>query len=208
MIKAVFFDFEGTIAKGLPVLIHCVNQLADEYKYHQITDSSELRSISLRDGIKNHLGLSLHQLPRFACKLKTLLDHHVKEIKLVTGIKPILVELAKKYSVGLITLVSQETVKHVLDRNQVKGIKFVYHDSPVFRKAQIIKHLMKRYCLDKSEVVYVGDRVEDIQACKKDGITIIAVTWGYNTKELLQSDAPDYLIDSPDELHKILREIA
>ncbi|MBW2999519.1 HAD-IA family hydrolase [Candidatus Woesearchaeota archaeon] len=118
--------------------------------------------------------------------------------------KIILKKLSKFYVVGIITSVSKETFKHVMEKNEIKGIKFVYPDSPIIGKHNAIKYLLRRYCLTNSEVMYVGDKIEDIQACKKAGIKIIAVPWGYNTKAALKKENPDYLVDKPQELLKIL----
>ena len=51
---------------------------------------------------------------------------------------------------------------------------------------------------------FVGDEVRDIEAGKKVGINTIAVSWGYNTKSALDKEHPDYLIDFPLELEKII----
>ena len=58
--------------------------------------------------------------------------------------------------------------------------------------------------LSKSDVYFVGDEVRDIDAGKKTGIKTIAVSWGYNTKDALAKEHPDYLIDSPLELKDIV----
>ena len=41
-------------------------------------------------------------------------------------------------------------------------------------------------------------------ACKKCKISIIAVTWGFDSKELLESKNPDYLADTPEKLLEII----
>ena len=56
----------------------------------------------------------------------------------------------------------------------------------------------------KSNVYFVGDEVRDIEAGKKTRIKTIAVSWGYNTKDALARERPDYLIDSPLDLKTIV----
>jgi phosphoglycolate phosphatase-like HAD superfamily hydrolase len=53
-------------------------------------------------------------------------------------------------------------------------------------------------------VVYVGDEERDVVAARQAGVDIAAVTWGYNSPELLAVQEPDYLIDYPDELRTLL----
>jgi phosphoglycolate phosphatase-like HAD superfamily hydrolase len=50
----------------------------------------------------------------------------------------------------------------------------------------------------------VCDEVRDIEAAKKSGIKSIAVAWGYNTKDALIKENPDFLVNSPDELINII----
>ena len=205
MIKAIIFDLEGTIVKGLPVLINCLNELSAGYNYSKITNSSDFRDKSLQKGIKENLGLPFYQLPSYAKKLKSLLDCQLKDAQLVEDIKPILKELSCSYANGFLTLVSRETAQHLIENNKIIGLKFVYHDSPVLNRSKIIKEILEKYQLTSSEVIYIGDKVEDIQACKKTRIKMIAVSWGYNSKEALKKENPDYLIDRPEELLKILK---
>ena len=58
--------------------------------------------------------------------------------------------------------------------------------------------------LSKSDVYFVGDEVRDIEAGKKAGIKTIAVSWGYNTKDALAKEQPDYIIDTPLDLKTVV----
>ena len=54
------------------------------------------------------------------------------------------------------------------------------------------------------EAVYVGDEVRDIVACRRIGMPIISVTWGFNSADFLASAGPNHLAQSPEELRQIL----
>jgi len=58
--------------------------------------------------------------------------------------------------------------------------------------------------MEFSDVYFVGDEIRDMEAGKKAKVKTVAVSWGYNTAESLQKENPDYLIDSPQELEKII----
>ena len=62
---------------------------------------------------------------------------------------------------------------------------------------------MRRYCnkrtLKACEVIYVGDEVRDITGAKNAGVKVIAVAWGYNSRELLEKHKPDFPVDTPQE---------
>ena len=59
-----------------------------------------------------------------------------------------------------------------------------------------------------SSCIYVGDSPYDMQAAQAAGIPHIAVTWGkFFSREILEAEHPQKLIDSPNELVKALYEI-
>lgn len=54
------------------------------------------------------------------------------------------------------------------------------------------------------QAIYVGDSWYDIEAGRRAGVKTIGVTWGMATREELFTASPDLIIDSWEELHKIL----
>jgi pyrophosphatase PpaX len=52
---------------------------------------------------------------------------------------------------------------------------------------------------------YVGDSPYDLQAAKAGGLCAIGVTWGrIHTRERLEPEAPDHLVDTTEELRAVL----
>jgi pyrophosphatase PpaX len=52
---------------------------------------------------------------------------------------------------------------------------------------------------------YVGDSPYDMQAAKAGGLAAIAVTWGrIHTRERLEQEAPDEVVDTTEELRAVL----
>ena len=59
-----------------------------------------------------------------------------------------------------------------------------------------------------STCVYIGDSPYDIQAAQSAKIPCIGVTWGkFFSREILEAEQPQRLIDSPEELMDALHEI-
>lgn len=57
---------------------------------------------------------------------------------------------------------------------------------------------------DGSKVLYIGDSLVDAQTAKAAGVPFVACTWGFCTREQLQSANPDYIINHPAEVLTIL----
>ena len=59
---------------------------------------------------------------------------------------------------------------------------------------------------DSKDVYYIGDTEVDILTAKNAGVKSIAVTWGFRTREFLEKYDPDYIVDSPEEILKIIKK--
>ncbi|HSH20010.1 MAG TPA: HAD hydrolase-like protein, partial [Draconibacterium sp.] len=72
-------------------------------------------------------------------------------------------------------------------------------------KPTIISNLMEIQQLSPSkEIVMIGDTVFDIEGGKENGLSTIAVGYGFGIKEELLNANPDYFAEDVDELFEIL----
>lgn len=62
----------------------------------------------------------------------------------------------------------------------------------------VVQHGSALSCL------YVGDSLVDAATAKAANLPFVACTWGFCTKEQLQTAQPDYLLNFPNELTKII----
>ncbi|KKP24836.1 MAG: Haloacid dehalogenase superfamily, subfamily IA, variant 3 [candidate division TM6 bacterium GW2011_GWF2_28_16] len=210
-ISTIIFDFDGTIADTLPLCIKCINTFAKEYNYAPSNNIEYFRNKTLEDVIKNDLKLHFYQLPSYGEKLKKMISEQKESIKVFVAINDLITELSKNYKIGIITSNNQEVVETVLEKSNIKNISFIFSSNDhstikkiIYGKSGVITSFLKKNNLNQDQVLYIGDEVRDIQACRKAGVKMAAVTWGYNSKELLEKEKPDYLVDKPLEILKIL----
>ncbi|HKI87697.1 MAG TPA: HAD hydrolase-like protein [Draconibacterium sp.] len=72
-------------------------------------------------------------------------------------------------------------------------------------KATIISDLLYLNRIQPTgNVAMIGDTVFDIEGGDKNGLSTIAVTYGFGKEEDLQNASPDYLVESVEELYEIL----
>ena len=57
---------------------------------------------------------------------------------------------------------------------------------------------------DCAKIIMVGDRKHDIIGAQQNGIAVVAVGYGYGTKEELTKAQPDFLVDTVEELTNFL----
>jgi len=72
-------------------------------------------------------------------------------------------------------------------------------------KKTIISDLLSDAQLPPSkDIVMIGDTLFDIEGGKENGLSTIAVTYGFGEKEDLENAGPDYLVENVEELYEVL----
>ena len=56
----------------------------------------------------------------------------------------------------------------------------------------------------RGDVLYVGDSLVDANTARAAGCTLVLCTWGFEAAEKLAAFQPDYLIEKPEEIIKIV----
>ena len=72
---------------------------------------------------------------------------------------------------------------------------------------QIVKDIMEMAGLGaehKNSLLYVGDSDVDIATARNAGVKCVACTWGFCTREALESCKPDFIVNTPQEIASIL----
>ncbi len=206
--KVIIFDFDGTIADTVDALVNIANRLAVEFNYIQITpeELAILRSFTSREIIK-YAGISIFKIPFLVKKVKSELKNKIHELKPIDGIQEALIELKNRgQRLGIITSNSQENVTEFLKINNLDNLfEFIYSGVTIFGKTTIINNALRQKQLKPQEVIYVGDETRDIEASKKANIKVVAVTWGFNSDEVLSKQNPDFLINHPSELLQVIK---
>ncbi len=206
--KVIIFDFDGTIADTVDALVNIANRLAVEFNFIQIApeELALLRNLTSREIIK-YSGISVFKIPFLVKKVKSELKNKIPELKAIDGIQEALIELKNQgQRLGIITSNSQDNVTEFLKINNLDNLfEFVYSGVTIFGKTTIINNALRQKQLKPQEVIYVGDETRDIEASKKANIKVVAVTWGFNSYEVLLKQKPDFLINHPRELLEVIK---
>lgn len=201
--KTIILDFDGTMANTLDTMVDIYNRIAFEYGCKQVNDGDrdKLRRKKPQQFLKDY-GLSWWKLPRVVLRIRKELNQNIDEIKIVRDMDTVLRQLKERgYTMGILTSNSKKNIKVFLEHYGLENIfDFIHSSKNVYGKDQKILNILKLKRLKREDVVYVGDETRDIEACRKVGIKIIAVSWGFNKKEILQDQNPDTLIDKPNQL--------
>jgi len=199
----IIFDFDGTLADTLDAIVSITNRLSGEFGYQPASpeDVIQLKNLSSRKVIQQS-GLPLWKLPFLLKRVRSEFNNHINELKPVPGIKEVLLELKKRgYHPGILTSNDRKNVQLFTKNHDWEHLfDFIHSEMNLFGKGRAIEHLLSKSKLDRQEVIYVGDETRDIEAAKRTKIRAIAVSWGFNSPEVLAAHNPDFLIHQPREL--------
>ncbi|EKQ69081.1 haloacid dehalogenase superfamily enzyme, subfamily IA [Leptolyngbyaceae cyanobacterium JSC-12] len=208
--KVIIFDFDGTIADSFEVVLKISNRLAAEFGYPkaQPEDISRLKNLSSREVIRQSK-VSPFKLPLLLRRLRCELNQEIHRLKPIPGMKEALLMLKQQGNrLGIVTSNSCENVAAFLEVQELSDVfDFIGSGLALFGKGRIIQRILKQHQLNPADVIYVGDETRDIEAARKIGIPVVAVSWGFNSRQALAAENPDFLIDHPEELLQVVEYV-
>ncbi len=202
MSKVILFDFDGTIADTFEDFLVIVEELSLLYKLPLIS-RDELEKLRLQDArtLIKKLQIPFYKIPFIARDMKRKQQENILTMKPFKDLPEVLKVLKSNgYHLGILTSNGEKNVTTFLRNNNLEIFDFLYSDASMFGKDKVIRKFLKQHNVSKEDVIYVGDEIRDINACKKAGVRIAAVTWGFNSKEGLAQHTPDFLLDKPSDL--------
>ncbi|WP_281216726.1 HAD-IA family hydrolase [Lysinibacillus capsici] len=204
--KHIIFDFDGTLADSTAVFASAWNTLAQKYKFKgiELKEIDTLKKLSISERSKL-FDFPMYKLPMILPQFYKLYRQSLNDVHLFEGMKELLIEIDKRgYKILIISSNSKENILEFLKMNGIHCVADVLCSNRIFGKDKVMKKFLKEANVDSSNVLYIGDEQRDIVACKKAGIPIIWVEWGYDAKEVVQNDEPEYSVSTPQEILEII----
>jgi phosphoglycolate phosphatase len=196
MIKYIVFDFDGTLADTFETMKEIAK---DEFGGISDKDFELLRDEGIKELMKRK-NIHIWELPKMVLRYTSKMKNK-ENIKIFPEVLELLKILSKSYKLGIVSSNSEENIIQSLKKHNVQSLfDFIFPQSSIFGKDKVLKKMCKKYQINSSEVIYVGDEDRDIIAAKKNKIKNIAVTWGYNSEKKLKKVYPDVIVNSPKEI--------
>lgn len=202
MDSIILFDFDGTIADTISVGLEIINAHADRFGYKRLdgelnTHLSAMQLVKLAE-------VKFWKLPYLIYQLKLKLSEKSDEIQLLPEAK----ELIKKvkdagYELGILTSNSMRTVSSFLKKYQLDSFfSYIKTDVFIFGKK---KALAKTKKILNKKIIYIGDELRDIEACRKTNTPIVSVSWGMNSYESLEAHNPGFVAKNAEEAFNFIK---
>jgi phosphoglycolate phosphatase len=220
--KLVVWDFDGTIADSLPSAVSIFNRLAPEMGFRRLEDVEAARAMPTRELMRRH-GVSLWRLPRLVRRYQAAVAEEADRMRLVAGVADLLAAVsATGVRQGVLSSNSEHNIRRTLRAHGAEGhFAFVVGYPRLFGKGKALRRVVRAEGgggfwrkarelpaaarLAGGDVLYVGDEVRDIDAARKAGVKVAAVTWGFHTAEFLRSGKPDFVVGNARELLELVK---
>jgi len=213
VIKAIVFDFDGTISDAKRIAYIAVKRSLEDFDYaHKDSDLRKLMGLKMKEilvGLK--LPHKFFEVQKFRRSFyKYLISAAVDGgIKRCVSMKP-LYKLKKEYLFYVISNSERKFLRVSTKKLKLEGLfpMLVGHKHGK-SKDDLLRDLFKKKKILPSEAVYVGDRFTDIIYARKAGCISIAIynKCAWSTLAQIRREGPDYIISDFYGLNKVLKEI-
>ena len=210
-IKAVLFDWDGTLYDIFDFVVHTYSQVMREKGIREWSrqEYREKFRIDWRETLKD-MGLEEHEEYLIQVWEKNMVEMR-DDLTLHEDAKETIMKLSEKYVVGVVSAAPRKALLKEVKRLGVKEhIRIIVSKNdtdetkpspkPLFYAAEKLK-------FKPEECIYVGDMIEDILAAKRAGMKSVAVSWGLHSKTRLKTENPDYMADSFAQIRDYINKI-
>ena len=213
MIKAIIFDFDGTLVDTAPDLIASANYVFKKHNQLEITYHEGLACSS--DGT---LAFLLKRFSKEEIDSQDLVNEFIEfyltvcadNVSLFSDLEFLLKDLHQQNIIlGIVTNKPKIFTHKIIERLDIQHLfKFVISHDDGFKPKpdndMLISALMREN-LNPAEVLYIGDGERDIIAANKTNVGSVLAAYGYiDTKENVEVWGYDYVVNSSTDLKLLI----
>lgn len=202
MIKAIVFDFDGTLIDSKKAYYFLFQEVLKENKinFEKRKLWKELNGQRAEEVFSKILKKEEKVKIKKLCEKlrKKEIEEGIKIVKPIKSAKRIVKLLRKKFKVYLVTNSDKRFTLSLLKKF---GFEFdrIFTREDFKEKSDVIKKIAKSINATTKELVYVGDSVLDVKVARKAKCKVVIIP-NWSPKYLVKKQKPDYLLNSIQQL--------
>lgn len=205
MIKAIIFDFDGVIFNSEEPVFKLLKKVCKKYGYiiKNKQEFKELYNDNFYEAIEKKC-IKGRKLENF--KKESIEELQKLHLRLFHNIPEMLEELNKHYYLAVISSNFKKIMEDNLKKKRLFGFfSAVVGADQIESKVEKIRKCLDLFNVKPSETVYVTDTTGDIKEAKKAKVKTLAVTWGFHPRAMLKKEKPNFIINRPKQILKVLK---
>lgn len=215
MIRAVIFDYDGTISDTLPCIAKALNRTMRELGFPEYTTDEVCSFVSFgaRELIRCALPARLRADEAEIDRVLARYEQNCQEVYrqapvLYDGILLLLASLHKHVRIGVLSNKEDPILRRLcrqqLPANCIDAVQGVTEDCETKPDPVLTKKLTDALGVPPSDCVLVGDSDVDVATAKNAGMLHVGVTWGFRSRQALLAAGATRLADTPAALEELL----
>lgn len=215
MIRAVLFDFDGTLADSSEGIFHTALYSVRELGITKEYSDEDLRRFvgpPLHDCFRTAFGMEDPELIESAVAIyrREYDSRGYRMMHLYPGMVELIKHLkADGIKVGVATFKGEQLVKFCLENLGVLSLFDSVHGSDMQEnrtKGDIIRLVLDDFSLSGNDVLMIGDTINDLKGAKEAGVQFLGVTYGFGFTDSCELEG--YLhADSATEIYEEIKNI-
>lgn len=209
MRKLVAFDYDGVLVDSMTLNRHITNSVCRELvpEARSITqeDIENLNHMSFQE-VAAVIGVPDNMIPDCLKLINKRLVEEYSSLSLFDGIPELIDKLAKDgHIIAVVTHNTEKAVNGLLKRYNIADLfSAICGVETPGEKSDKLTALHKEFDIPHDSIFMIGDSVGDINAAKVAGTRSVAVGWGFQSIERLQSCNPDFVVERPEDIERIV----
>lgn len=204
--KAVIFDFDGTIVDSLAAVIRVLEQIKGAKKPMSEVEVEKLENLSMWQ-VARAMKVPLWKVPTIMARGRRMFHGHMESVRVHPGMAEILAMLREKMPLFVLSTNRTANIEKYLKGHGLDGyFTRIYGEANPLSKVRKMRELLSREGLQARDTLCVGDEIIDIKSAQKLGMPVAAVTWGFSSREGLAAHKPDSLSDTAAALRTVLEQ--
>lgn len=198
--KLIIFDFDGVFVNTLPIAYAINTEVNDDLSLEEYRSFYEgnIHQALRSDGLKKNYH------PEFAARYQDL----ARELTIPDALKECVKNLSENYILTIVSSTTTDPIEQILSREGVREyFKDILGGDVAASKVKKITMLLEKYKSDPVKTVFITDTLGDIKEAHACSVPVVAVTWGFHSRETLLKGNPEKIIDQPSDLEQIILRV-